>query len=242
MQSTFGGLVLDSWGIEDAAAGPRRGAGAGAGRPGGRARSGGGPSSGPGGGFDRQRRFDELHQQALRRVNEENEAAGRPAVTDLDDRELERIDRILDEEQDAAGGGNTAAVRDFRQFGGELRLGLAEFVAAPWGVDLSADRERELRGAESGGTGTGPGASAASDAGTAAAGTAAPAGAATAQAGPVLTTDPSRPLSDGGRPQIDTDDLDLDELAGRLYDRLRSRLRLELLLDRERAGLLTDFR
>jgi hypothetical protein len=35
---------------------------------------------------------------------------------------------------------------------------------------------------------------------------------------------------------------ELDELAGRLYDRLRSRLRQELLLDRERAGLLTDFR
>ncbi|MGB3444410.1 MAG: DUF4157 domain-containing protein, partial [Actinophytocola sp.] len=36
--------------------------------------------------------------------------------------------------------------------------------------------------------------------------------------------------------------LDLDELSERLYDRLRSRLRLELLVDRERAGLLTDFR
>ncbi|HEY2672855.1 MAG TPA: hypothetical protein VGJ07_21115, partial [Rugosimonospora sp.] len=61
-------------------------------------------------------------------------------------------------------------------------------------------------------------------------------------AGPVVRTDPSRPLSTTGRPQIDTDDLDLDELAGRLYDRLRSRLRMELLLDRERAGMLTDFR
>jgi hypothetical protein len=38
------------------------------------------------------------------------------------------------------------------------------------------------------------------------------------------------------------DDADLDELATRLYDRLRSRLRTELLVDRERAGLLTDFR
>jgi hypothetical protein len=60
--------------------------------------------------------------------------------------------------------------------------------------------------------------------------------------GPAVYTDPSRPLSPTGRPQIDTDDLDLDELAGRLYDRLRSRLRMELLLDRERAGMLTDFR
>jgi hypothetical protein len=38
------------------------------------------------------------------------------------------------------------------------------------------------------------------------------------------------------------DETDLDELALRLYDRLRSRLRRELLVDRERAGLLTDFR
>ena len=35
---------------------------------------------------------------------------------------------------------------------------------------------------------------------------------------------------------------DMDELAGKLYDRLRSRLRSELLIDRERAGLLTDWR
>ena len=38
------------------------------------------------------------------------------------------------------------------------------------------------------------------------------------------------------------DDVDLDELVVRIYDRLRSRLRRELLVDRERAGLLTDFR
>jgi hypothetical protein len=38
------------------------------------------------------------------------------------------------------------------------------------------------------------------------------------------------------------DPIALDELAARLYQRLRSRLRLELIVDRERAGLLTDFR
>jgi hypothetical protein len=50
-----------------------------------------------------------------------------------------------------------------------------------------------------------------------------------------------------GRPNpdkaaFDVNKIDLDELASRLYDRVRSRLRLELLVDRERAGLLTDFR
>jgi hypothetical protein len=37
-------------------------------------------------------------------------------------------------------------------------------------------------------------------------------------------------------------DKELDDLARQLYERLRSRLRLELLVDRERAGLITDLR
>jgi hypothetical protein len=42
---------------------------------------------------------------------------------------------------------------------------------------------------------------------------------------------------------LDLDDpIGLDELAAMLYGRLRSKLRLELIIDRERAGLLTDFR
>jgi hypothetical protein len=45
------------------------------------------------------------------------------------------------------------------------------------------------------------------------------------------------------RRHVDLDDpVELDELATRLYGRLRSKLRLELIVDRERAGLLTDFR
>jgi hypothetical protein len=35
---------------------------------------------------------------------------------------------------------------------------------------------------------------------------------------------------------------ELDELAGRLYDRIRSRLRMELLVSRERAGMATDLK
>jgi hypothetical protein len=34
----------------------------------------------------------------------------------------------------------------------------------------------------------------------------------------------------------------MDALAGRLYDRIRSRLRSELLISRERAGQVTDLR
>jgi hypothetical protein len=54
--------------------------------------------------------------------------------------------------------------------------------------------------------------------------------------------DDDRPLGESGRPLLGPHDIDLDELTLRLYDRIRSRLRLELLLDRERAGLLSDFR
>lgn len=35
---------------------------------------------------------------------------------------------------------------------------------------------------------------------------------------------------------------DIDELAGKLYDKIRTRLKSELLVDRERAGFLTDLR
>jgi hypothetical protein len=34
----------------------------------------------------------------------------------------------------------------------------------------------------------------------------------------------------------------IDELAGKLYDKIRTRLKSELLVDRERAGFLTDLR
>jgi hypothetical protein len=34
----------------------------------------------------------------------------------------------------------------------------------------------------------------------------------------------------------------LDDLAGLLYTRMRGHLRRELLVDRERVGMLTDFR
>jgi hypothetical protein len=44
------------------------------------------------------------------------------------------------------------------------------------------------------------------------------------------------------RNSIDLDHVDLVDLAGRIYPDIRSRLRHELLLDRERAGLLSDFR
>ncbi|HEX4705443.1 MAG TPA: DUF4157 domain-containing protein [Pseudonocardiaceae bacterium] len=46
----------------------------------------------------------------------------------------------------------------------------------------------------------------------------------------------------GQRPANLDDVLDMEELAVKVYHRLRGLLRMELIVDRERAGLLTDFR
>jgi hypothetical protein len=48
--------------------------------------------------------------------------------------------------------------------------------------------------------------------------------------------------SPGASPAHADQEQDMDELARKLYDRIRGRLKSELLVDRERAGLLTDLR
>jgi hypothetical protein len=65
---------------------------------------------------------------------------------------------------------------------------------------------------------------------------------------PVATPPPVEPgaaaltAAAGAAPSgLPTGDKELDDLAHRLYDRIRSRLRLELLIDRERTGTLSDF-
>jgi hypothetical protein len=50
------------------------------------------------------------------------------------------------------------------------------------------------------------------------------------------------PVHAGGHPAPGLDRAGLEELAGRLYDPLLSRLRAELWAERERAGLLTQSR
>jgi hypothetical protein len=62
----------------------------------------------------------------------------------------------------------------------------------------------------------------------------------TAAPPPVVQRAASPPLG-GGAPATRADE-DLDDLARRLYDRLRSRLHRELLVDRERSGMVTDLR
>lgn len=53
---------------------------------------------------------------------------------------------------------------------------------------------------------------------------------------------PGQPAAGASTSPQTNDDTQMDELAGKLYDKIRSRLRNELLVDRERAGFLTDLR
>ena len=55
----------------------------------------------------------------------------------------------------------------------------------------------------------------------------------------VSTVGPAIGSMFGGHKAAETD---MDELAGKLYDKIRTRLKSELLVDRERAGFLTDLR
>jgi hypothetical protein len=57
-----------------------------------------------------------------------------------------------------------------------------------------------------------------------------------APAGETPATAPAAPATEEAAP------IDLDDLARRVYGQVRTQLRSELLIDRERAGLLTDFR
>ena len=71
--------------------------------------------------------------------------------------------------------------------------------------------------------------------------------AAAAEAPRAVSAQPGAAASPNGsapHPQSDSHsaDADMDALAGKLYDRIRSRLKTELLVDRERAGFLTDLR
>ncbi len=50
----------------------------------------------------------------------------------------------------------------------------------------------------------------------------------------------ARPVAATGPSQAS--ETEMDELARKLYDRIRGRLKTELLVDRERAGFLTDLR
>ena len=150
----------------------------------------------------------------------------------------------------------------FRHLAADVVADVALLDVGEWGLHLSEEESRQLRrdlhdplatppNAPSNVTPRSrtPEAEAAAAAPAAAAADSAAAPAAAASREPAAGVHPIGPAQAGqatasptGHEHLDLDHLDLDELSDRLYHRLRRRLRTELLVDRERAGLLTDFR
>jgi hypothetical protein len=232
---SFGGLVLDEWGID---------------------------SSVPGADLERDTRRTQLRTQLLDEINHERVRQHLPLLPELGADELQLVEDQLDHErlsaQGLSGGGRGSGgtggttgsttsgtgsgtatgtgrgsgtggrdqddgrIHNFREFGGELALGAIDLLGGGMGIDLTADQENEIRGRPARSTdGTGASGDAHHSASTA---------------------HGSAHATGGEHELIEPDRMDLDELAVRIYDRLRTRLRLELLVDRERAGLLSDFR
>jgi hypothetical protein len=188
------------------------------------------------GGNSREERFNALAGPALERLNEQRREAGQPELAALPFEEEQRIRAQVD----AGGGGGTgtgqhrnqpAPIRNWHDFGAAVQSDLLDEIGGTFGIDVA-----ELMGRDSSTT-------AAQPAAPAAAGSSHPATPSRPGAAAQPGADPHH--DDHHHPddrKIETDHLDLDELGTRLYDRIRSRLRMELLLDRERAGLLSDFR
>jgi hypothetical protein len=209
-------LIFDAWSMDD----PR----------------GGGSGSGGGGGGGSQDSYEQLAGARLDTLNQERLANHQAPLDELPYEEQRSIRQLVDNQGGGSGGGSSSGggshgrqqepqIRSWDELGEAARNDYVDLVGSPFGLDSSA-----LFGDDSAASAGNPNASSSTDGGAA------------AGRGDDHAGDATRPLAESGRPAIDTDDLDLDELVLRIYDRIRSRLRLELLLDRERAGLLSDFR
>ena len=145
----------------------------------------------------------------------------------------------------AHGTGQAQGIHSFGDIGRQMSRDYADLTLGMWGLDL-ATVERQDQGHGTGGAGGPQAATAAAPAAghdahhdAAAAGhTAAVAGAAAA----------AHHGASGTQTFADThsfahlEDHEVEELVRRVYARLRTELRNELLVDRERAGMLADFR
>nr|WP_268255115.1 DUF4157 domain-containing protein [Streptomyces spinoverrucosus] len=118
---------------------------------------------------------------------------------------------------------SSGSIPTWEQFGGDLAFGLATALASPFGIPIKEEDTPQRV--------TSP----------------TPAKVQSPDPPPDATpvskeADKPTALPDATRFVDAMDDLALDLLSTRIYDRLRSRIRQELLIDRERAGVLTDFR
>jgi len=226
-------MVFDQWGITDTST-----QGGGGGGYGGRGGGGGYGTGGGGGtgGQSWQQRYDQLYEQRLQVVNDDLIQRGQPTLTQLPHDEEQRLAHQVDQDMARGGGGGFGGPggfgqqqqpapppRSWREFGEQVGEGFEDMFESMYNIDIDDDDDRP--GGAGRGTGTGSGTGSGSGRGTGGG-----------------TDHDGRQRAESGRPAIDPDDIDLEELTAKLYDRIRSKLRLELLLDRERAGLLSDFR
>ncbi|MGX7829341.1 eCIS core domain-containing protein [Actinokineospora sp. 24-640] len=224
------------------------------------------PSAG-GGGFDRATRRRQLEAEMLDLINEDRAEQNLPTLGYLEPGDVERLERRLDREEvtgvrsSGVGGRTPPPPLAGGAFGDTVSFTQTIGGATPGGPQRPGARAPQ--------TPAGSPVAAASRLGLAAALTGQAGGEAerlpaveggrlgdtvsfTERGGddqyvggrrPERSAEDSRADMHGSEQEpIDLDRVDLEELTARLYDRLRGRLRLELLVDRERAGLLTDFR
>ena len=221
--------------------------------------------------FDRAARREEMARQTLEIINQERFEQGKEPLTDLDAAHYERIDRQLDDMQNGTTTSSTPQRPSYRPNSKEAWLhgltgmdpnsgfGLTGLLADPgseqsWfqgakddrplaqrlmtGLGLATDESAKQFDPDNWFAGGGQGQQSGRGGQH---GTAQQNAAAQRQQQRADQTAAASSATADQEP-IPADRLNLDELSDRLYDRLRSRLRTELLVDRERAGLLTDFR
>jgi hypothetical protein len=234
-----------------AMAGQGQGGGVG-GRGGGAGTAGAGGGGGGGGTFNREGRRQELVNDRLALINNGLQSSGQQPIMQLSADQEADIDRQLDEEQrtgvvgaHGGGGGGRQGPAEFGTFmsgDGSIEAIVEDEHGGRTALDdrahQSQQQQADWQASQAGGAG-GPGG----------AGGAGGAGAAAGAGGPAALRSGGAAAA-GGSPGgaaavgagVTADDLDMETVTAAIYDKVRSRLRQELLIDRERAGMLSDFR
>lgn len=195
-----------------------------------------GSSSSSAGGGTQQEQFNQIAGAALNRLNDERSARGEAPLSQLPhDEEMRIMAQIQGGTASTGGlghgGHQPAPIRNWDDFGSAITNDLADEYGSFFGIEGST-----LTGAAATDTAAATGTTPAAPA--TAAGTTASAPAAGTAATGTSATGTAAAAAHAEEPE----EPDLELLTTQLYDRIRSRLRRELLLDRERAGLLSDFR
>jgi len=169
---------------------------------------------------NRDARREQLTQDALQRINLVRAQQGEPATSELPATELAAIEMQLDAEQGGSGqNSGLPVIHNTSELKDQLRLGGGELLGAFIGynpVDAAEHQKAEAKAHQQTSTPTATG-----GAGT-----------------PGATQQGATPGAHPDQPAAEPTGTELT----RLYDRMHTRLLRELLVGRERAGVLMDFR